>query len=1226
MVGISIQEQFIEKAQLLRKKSTFTRLDVGPFLALYIAVVFAVVQDFETNVNNVDNWHVLVAVAIGCGAVHILVHLFTHWSSAFCAQCQYKYVDYLPEATHVLVTSRGIRNQIVRIATTIKEQTHTKSIFYEHMKYVFMEDTRDCSVCLAPLSYPDTKEVDVYRMSTGFATEESIGLAEEKFGINKFDIPIPSFLELLKEQALAPFFVFQVFCVGLWSMDEYIYYSVFTLLMLVVFECTVVAQRRKNLTNLLSLCATSTPMRVYRTGKWVLIGSHRFLPGDIVAIEPGLQIARGEMSIPCDMLLLSGSCVTNESMLTGESKPRQKESPTWTNKVINTSDDGATKHINKHFRGIHHENITNTHRECVLFGGTVMVHSTATLNYAADQLSIPPPPLLLNDRNHLRGDDIGTGVCLAYVLRTGFSTTQGQLVRKILFSSQRVTANNRDSFYFILFLLVFAVAAAIYVWVERVNQQDSLAMQREQELAMNTTIGISGTTDSDFTTAAEGRWRIVLECLLIITSVVPPELPMELSLAVNSSMGYLSRLAIFCTEPFRIPLAGKVDVCCFDKTGTLTSDQVDIEGVVVDLSHEVVDENSSIEDAPGLLTTCSLLPSNVELAMATCHSASIANTLKTQIIADPLEKAMLRFVDWLPTKDGVTIIKRPAKRMQAAKVRIVRKFPFNSHLKRMTTIVEQDNKKLFVASKGAPEIMATLLTKTPTNYHKVFEQYAAQGYRVLTLATKTLLTSTLKDVNSMDRLDVERELKFAGFLIVSCKLKPETRPTIRALRQSGHKVLMITGDSLLTACHVAQGASFVRRTKPMYMLLDGDLRSDEQPLICKLQSFGSNKIISTADLYETLKGEKASICISGKGLDYLVQTKQIDRLLRYVVVYARTTPVQKENILKLLNDRGHFTLMCGDGTNDVGALKTAHVGVALVDGGRGRDFGKAFGSSAQAVAFRKANNRQDSRAYKADQIDRPNGIAELGDASFASPFTSKIPSPLAVLHVLRLGRSTLATTLQMYKILAVNCLVNAYCLSFLYLDGVKFSDWQYTFEGIAVAMLFLFVALSEAAETLSPERPLPNVFSFYLISTVVTQFVVHVTTLVIVVGAAKTADTTSAINSPDDDFHPTMVNSVVFCFTLYTIAMNFLVNYEGQPFMIPLKNNKRLLFSICGILGLVLLLATDTLIDSIAFDVLPFPIELQQLVLCTLFFDGIACMGGNALLRTYLYKVHPKPL
>lgn len=251
----------------------------------------------------------------------------------------------------------------------------------------------------------------------------------------------------------------QVFCVLLWCMEAYLYYSLFTLGMLIVFECTVVLQRQRTLTDLRAiqvpkqhvqvracpLCAflhglesqeadrcenERSAVQVFRAGRWEKVPGEVLLPGDIFSLVlPHATAAEQNEDaavMPADALLLNGTCMTDEAVLTGESTPQWKEPISGGN--ADAADAG--RQIDDRHDKLH-----------ILFGGTKILSAEAG-----------KAPL-----GKLRTPD---GGALAVVLRTGFETAQGKLMRTILFSTERLTANTFETGLFICFLLIFAFAAA----------------------------------------------------------------------------------------------------------------------------------------------------------------------------------------------------------------------------------------------------------------------------------------------------------------------------------------------------------------------------------------------------------------------------------------------------------------------------------------------------------------------------------------------------------------------------------------------------------------------------------------------------------------------------------------------------------------------------------------------------------------------------------------------
>lgn len=842
-----------------------------------------------------------------------------------------------------------------------------------------------------------TMPTSFFRNWTGFSNLYQKMTASLRFGPNKFDVRQPSFMDMYKVQLLSPFTVFQLFCVILWMLDDYWQYSAFTLVMILGFEATVVFSRIKSLAALRGMGNASRKMMVYRCGEWRKVWTTELLPGDILSLtrvstkgKKKVVAAANSSStggnedstakkkttsndnaeddgdvVPADVLLLRGSTVVNEASLTGESVPQMKEG--IHELVEGESLDMKTRH--------------KTH---VLYAGTKMLQckgvetveeeeassdeeedegvapaSSAAAAAAVDSGTASHPQVYGDIPNPPDGG------CITFVLRTGFSSAQGKLVRMIEGSQEKVKGHEKDTALLLLLLFFFAVASSSYVLYHGLHDEN------------------------------RSQYELLLHCILIITSVIPPELPMQMALAVNNSLMTLMKLQIFCTEPYRVPMAGKLDVCLFDKTGTLTTDELVPVGVMgvetvanADLaalvtssslsssSTSTTKKNGKDDTESRLLTPMSKLSNEAAaLVLIGCHSLVLIDGETT---GDPLESAALKAMRWeVAMKSGHVVPSPGTDKKQAgapfciarssspaAEIKILSRHHFSSKLQRMSCVVKDiANSKYYSVVKGSPEMIGQLLAIKPSGYDKAAKFLSRRGYRVISLAYKSLSSPSDVEAAKDTRSVCEERLTFAGFVAFTCRVRRDTKLVLNRLQEGGMGVTMVTGDALLTAIHVAkevnicdsEGAddnngpmkmfvetnmelkqfleskraknpktepSFVRKPKQLRPILILEQNDNGQMYWLSYEddsagaSYVANEVPNLAKRFD--------LAVTGANLAAAYEYDPDTKLnLAYFKVFARMSPDAKETVIEHLHSVGKLCLMCGDGANDVGAREYA---------------------------------------------------------------------------------------------------------------------------------------------------------------------------------------------------------------------------------------------------------------------------------------------------------------
>lgn len=274
------------QAILLKELPFWRHASVFPWIPVYVLwASFAFFQEhiFEDGP--------LIALGAIC-FLHLLFYLLIyHWSIKLEGLCAYEKQAHPHASTHIFLAPSIGPSAIVPVSCIVNNTGNNKGVVriwsFSHLEIAFLWDGDHFVKTSWPQSlqkhFPDILD-EGRALHQGLGTGSLLKVSKTLYGKNSLHIPIPSFGSLFKEHAVAPFFVFQVVCVFLWMLDTYIFHSLMTLAMLVIFESTVVLQRLKNLKEIRGMASPPLRCMVKREDQsWIFISSEDLLPGDLAA-------------------------------------------------------------------------------------------------------------------------------------------------------------------------------------------------------------------------------------------------------------------------------------------------------------------------------------------------------------------------------------------------------------------------------------------------------------------------------------------------------------------------------------------------------------------------------------------------------------------------------------------------------------------------------------------------------------------------------------------------------------------------------------------------------------------------------------------------------------------------------------------------------------------------------------------------------------------------------
>lgn len=360
--------------------------------------------------------------------------------------------------------------------------------------------------------------------------------------------------------------------------------------------------------------------------------------------------------------------------------------------------------------------------------------------------------------------------------------------------------------------------------------------------------------------ASSGDWpRALMAALALALAVLPNEIPVVLALFLALGALRLARIGVLARWPAAVESLGSATVLAVDKTGTLTENRMGVQQLLTWPDLKNWQAGTPLEEPHHQLMELAVLASRGDPVDAMEQAIQ-------RLAADQLDDTEHLHPDWP----------------------LEREYPLQSDLLVFSRLWRDGDGGLQLAAKGAPEAIADLCHLDGEQSAALLaaaDGLAARGLRVLAVARgldgvpvhggqPPLDAGLPEDVH-------DYPFEPVGFLALADPLRPEVPAAIATARAAGVRVVMITGDSPVTARSIADQA-----------------------------------------------GLPPGPVLSGPELEAL-SPQALAAGIGAVSVFARVMPQQKLQLVRALQAAGEVVAMTGDGVNDVLALKAADIGVAM---------------------------------------------------------------------------------------------------------------------------------------------------------------------------------------------------------------------------------------------------------------------------------------------------------